>query len=127
MGHGPGSLADACAKAACRKGLRLIGPNCLGVLAPRAKLNASFTASMPETGDLALISQSGAIAAGIVEWAKARDVGFSAIASLGDIVDVDVGDLLDFFALDRATRAILLYVESIGRKNVLFEISVLSK
>jgi acetyltransferase len=114
LGHGAGSLADACAKAARPKGLRLIGPNCLGVLAPGAKLNASFTRSMPRAGDLALISQSGAIATGMVEWAKARDVAFSAIASLGDMVDVDVGDLLDFFALDRRTRAILLYVESIS-------------
>jgi acetyltransferase len=54
-------------------------------LAPRAKLNASFTASMPRAGDLALISQSGAIAAGMVEWAKAREIGFSAVASLGDV------------------------------------------
>jgi acetyltransferase len=113
LGHGPGSLADACVKAARPKGLRLIGPNCLGVLAPRAKLNASFAASMPHAGDLALISQSGAIVAGMVEWANLRDIGFSAIASLGDMVDVDVSDLLDFFALDRATRAILLYIEAI--------------
>src|SRR6516164_6940072 len=113
LGHGPGSLAQACAKAARPKGLRLVGPNCIGVLAPRARLNTSFTASMPQAGDLALISQSGAIVAGMVEWAKVRDVGFSAIASLGDMVDVDVSDLLDFFALDRATRAILLYIESI--------------
>ena len=64
-------------------------------------------------GDLALISQSGAIAAGLVEWAATRAIGFSAVVSLGDGIDVDFGDLLDFFALDRATRAILLYVESI--------------
>ena len=73
----------------------------------------AFAASTPRSGDLALISQSGAIVAGMVEWAKLRDVGFSAIASLGDMVDVDVSDLLDFFALDRATRAIILYVEFI--------------
>ena len=83
------------------------------MLAPGAKLNASFAASMPRSGDLALISQSGAIAAGLVEWAATRAVGFSAVVSLGDSVDVDFGDLLDYFALDRATRAILLYVESI--------------
>jgi acetyltransferase len=113
LGHGPGSLAEACLKAARPKGLRLVGPNCLGVLAPRAKFNASFAASMPRAGDLALISQSGAIAAGLVEWAKSRAVGFSAVVSLGDNIEVDAGDLLDFFALDRSTRAILLYVESI--------------
>ena len=72
LGHGRGSLAEACAQAARASGLRLVGPNCLGVLAPYAKLNASFAASMPRSGDLALISQSGAIAAGLVEWASPR-------------------------------------------------------
>jgi acetyltransferase len=113
LGHGAGSLADAAEKAARAKGVRLIGPNCLGVLVPPARLNASFAASTPKSGDLALISQSGAIAVGLVEWAASRSVGFSAIVSLGDSIDVDFADLLDFFALDRATRAILLYVESI--------------
>ena len=80
---------------------------------PRAGLNASFTASNPRAGDLALISQSGAIAAGLVEWAATQGVGFSAVVSIGDAIDVDFGDLLDYFAQDRATRAILLYVESI--------------
>ncbi len=69
LGHGAGSLAESCEAAARAKGLRLIGPNCLGVLVPGAKLNASFAASMPSPGDLALISQSGAIATGLVEWA----------------------------------------------------------
>jgi acetyltransferase len=114
LGHGAGSLADACEKAARATGLRLVGPNCLGVLASRAKLNASFAARMPPAGDLALISQSGAIAAGLVEWSAAHGIGFSAAVSLGDKIDVDFGDLLDFFALDTATRAILLYVESIS-------------
>ena len=114
LGHGEGSLADACEKAARATGLRLVGPNCLGVLASRAKLNASFAARMPPPGDLALISQSGAIAAGLVEWSAAHGIGFSAAVSLGDKIDVDFGDLLDFFALDRATRAILLYIESIS-------------
>jgi acetyltransferase len=113
LGHGPGSLAQASEQAARANGLRLVGPNCIGVLVPAAGLNASFTASTPKAGDLALISQSGAIAAGLVEWAAARAIGFSAIVSLGDSIDVDFGDLLDFFALDRKTRAILLYVESI--------------
>jgi acetyltransferase len=113
LGHGPGSLAAQSAKEARAAGLRLIGPNCIGVLVPRAKLNASFTASTPPAGNLALISQSGAIATGLVEWATARGVGFSAIASIGDSIDVDFADLLDYFALDRFTRAILLYVESI--------------
>ena len=113
LGHGPGSLADLCEKAARTAGMRLIGPNCLGVLVPGAKLNASFAASAPPPGDLALISQSGAIAAGLVEWASVRGIGFSAIVSIGDSIDVDFADLLDYFALDPSTRAILLYIESV--------------
>jgi acetyltransferase len=113
LGHGAGSLADASVQAARAQGLRLIGPNCLGVMVPGARLNASFAASAPHPGDLALLSQSGAIAAGMVEWAAQRKVGFSAVVSLGDQVDVDLADCLDYFAVDRSTRAILLYVESI--------------
>ena len=114
LGHGPGSLAEATERAARASGLRLVGPNCLGVLVPPVKLNASFAARMPQSGDLALISQSGAIAAGLVEWAAKRSVGFSAVVSIGDQLDVDFGDLLDHFANDRRTRAILLYIESIN-------------
>jgi len=113
LGHGSGSLAELSEKDARAAGLRLVGPNCLGVLVPRVKLNASFAASMPPAGDLALISQSGAIATGLVEWASLRGIGFSAVASIGDSIDVDIADLLDYFAMDRGTRAILLYIESI--------------
>jgi len=114
MGYGPGTLSEEARLAARRYGLRLVGPNCLGVMAPFAKLNASFAARAAEPGDLALVSQSGAVAAGLVEWAAQRRVGFSAVVSLGDKVDVDFSDCLDFFAADRSTRAILLYVESIN-------------
>jgi acetyltransferase len=113
LGHGEGSLAERMHKAARARGLRIVGPNCLGVIAPHAGLNASFAAVMPQTGSLAVISQSGAIAAAMAEWSMRHDIGFSAIASVGDQIDVDVGDLLDFFALDRHTHAILLYVESV--------------
>ncbi len=113
LGHGAGSIAEEMNAVARAGGLRIIGPNCLGVLAPHAKLNASFAAVMPRPGQLAVISQSGAIAAAMAEWGNLRGIGFSAIVSLGDQVDVDLGDLLDYFALDRATSAILLYVESI--------------
>ena len=113
LGRGPGSLSDACERSARAKGLRLVGPNCFGVMAPRARFNATFAAHSAPAGDLALVSQSGAIAAGMIEWAAQRSIGFSAIASIGDQLDVDLGDLLDYFALDRYTRAILLYIESI--------------
>jgi acetyltransferase len=113
LGHGAGSLADQCEKIARAYGLRLVGPNCLGVMAPLGRFNASFATRMPMPGDLALVSQSGAIAAGMTEWAAQRGIGFSAVVSIGDQIDVDLGDLLDFFATDRTTRAILLYVESV--------------
>jgi acetyltransferase len=113
LGRGPGSLAATCEQAARAKGVRLLGPNCLGIMVPRVGLNATFAARMPPAGDLALISQSGGVAAGMVDWAAGRSAGFSAIASIGDQIDVDFGDLLDYFALDPHTRAILLYIESI--------------
>ncbi|HLG80046.1 MAG TPA: bifunctional acetate--CoA ligase family protein/GNAT family N-acetyltransferase [Bradyrhizobium sp.] len=113
LGHGAGSLAEAADRAARKYGMRLIGPNCLGIMMPGARLNASFSAHMPGAGSLALVSQSGAIAAAMVEWAAQRGVGFSGIVSIGDQLDVDIGDLLDYFALDGRTRAILLYVEEI--------------
>ena len=113
LGHGAGSLADATELAARKYRMRLIGPNCLGIIMPGANLNASFSAHMPCAGNLALISQSGAIATGMVDWAAQRGVGFSGIVSIGDQLDVDIADLLDYFALDGKTRAILLYVEAI--------------
>ena len=114
LGHGPGSLADAAERVAQKYGMRLIGPNCLGIMMPGASLNASFSAHMADPGNLALISQSGAIGAGMVDWAAQRAVGFSGIVSIGDQLDVDIADLLDYFALDSNTRAILLYVEAIA-------------
>ncbi len=113
LGHGAGSLAEQAELAARKYGMRLIGPNCLGVMMPGANLDASFAAHMPVAGNLALITQSGAIAAGMVDWAAQRRVGFSGIVSIGDQLDVDIADLLDYFALDNKTRAILLYVEAI--------------
>lgn len=113
LGHGPGSLAAQAEQIAREYGLRLLGPNCLGLIAPYAGLNASFAARMPSPGHLAVISQSGAIAAALSEWGIENRAGFSAIASIGDQIDIDIGDLLDYFALDGRTRAILLYVESI--------------
>src|SRR6516225_7607039 len=113
LGHGPGSLEEATVAAAQRYGMRLIGPNCLGIMMPGVSLNASFSAHMPGAGSLALITQSCAIAAGMVDWAAQRGVGFSGIVTIGDQIDVDIADLLDHFAMGHNTRAILLYIEAI--------------
>ena len=93
--------------------LRIIGPNCVGIQLPHAKLNGSFAHVMAKPGKLALISQSGALVTAILDWATRRDIGFSGVVSVGDMADVDLGDLIDLFANDPHSDAILLYVEGV--------------
>jgi acetyltransferase len=94
--------------------LRVLGPNCLGFISPRQGINASFAHLTPKSGRLALVTQSGAIAAAALDWAQPRGIGFSHVISVGDAADIDVGDLLDHLALDPQTDAILLYIESVA-------------
>ena len=94
-------------------GLRIIGPNCVGFILPYLNLNATFARSMPLKGNIALFSQSGAICGAILDWAAAANVGFSSFISVGSMLDVDFGDLIDYFGMDMHTRSIVLYVESI--------------
>ena len=91
--------------------LRIGGPNCLGLMLPGIGLNASFSHQPPLAGDLAFVSQSGALITAIIDWARGRSIGFSHIVSLGDMADADFGDFLDYLATDPASRAILLYME----------------
>ena len=93
--------------------LRVLGPNCLGLLSPHLGLNASFAHTDALAGDVAFVSQSGALVTAVLDWAKSRKIGFSHMVSLGEHADVDFGDLLDHLASDAHTRAILLYIESI--------------
>jgi acetyltransferase len=93
--------------------LRIVGPNGVGVQLPPLGLNASFAHVLPEPGGLAMITQSGAMATTVVDWAKRNRIGLSAMISLGDMSDVDFGDLLDYLASETATRAILLYIEGV--------------
>jgi len=93
--------------------LRILGPNCVGLLVPTIGLNASFAHTGALPGKIALVSQSGALVTGILDWAKTRGIGFSKFVSLGDSADVDFGDLLDYLAGDQNTQAILLYIEDI--------------
>ena len=93
--------------------LRMIGPNCLGVLAPHSKMNASFSATMPKTGGLAVISQSGALCTAMLDWSQDRELGFSAFISVGNMLDVGMGDLIDYLAADEQTNALILYIESL--------------
>jgi acetyltransferase len=94
--------------------MRLLGPNCLGVIHPPSNLNASFAADMARPGNVALLSQSGAICTAILDWARESHVGFSSFVSVGTMLDVDFADLIDYFADDPHTRSIILYMESIG-------------
>lgn len=95
-------------------GMRLIGPNCLGILRPEIGLNATFSKNQAIPGNLALVSQSGAICTAVLDWAEANDVGFSQVISTGDAADIDFGEILDFLALDPNTKSILLYIEGIA-------------
>lgn len=94
-------------------GMRVVGPNCLGIMAPHANLNASFANATPLGGRVAFISQSGALCTAVLDWALAEHVGFSHFVSVGNMMDVTIGDLIDYFAMDEATESIILYIESV--------------
>ncbi len=91
------------AEAAAFPGTRIVGPNCLGIIVPSLRLNASFAGSMPQAGHVAFISQSGALCTSVLDWALERDIGFSFFVSIGNMLDVDFGDLIDYFAEDPHT------------------------
>lgn len=93
--------------------LRILGPNCIGALVPGQKLNASFAPGNAAPGQLAFVTQSGALATAMLDWANAHHIGFSHFVSLGDSADVDFGDVLDYLGSDAGTRAILMYMESV--------------
>jgi acetyltransferase len=94
--------------------LRVLGPNCIGLIIPGIGLNASFAPGNALPGKLAFVTQSGALATAMLDWANSRNIGFSHFVSLGDSADVDFGDVLDYLACDASTRAILMYAESIS-------------
>ena len=94
-------------------GLRIVGPNCLGIIRPAVNLNASFASEMPDVGDLAFVSQSGAICTAILDLALKEHIGFSHFVSIGSMLDVDFGDLIDYLGNDSSAKSILLYIESL--------------
>jgi acetyltransferase len=115
---GAATLEQAMLVAAQPHLLRILGPNCIGLLVPGIGLNASFAPSNALPGKLAFVTQSGALATAMLDWANGRGIGFSHFISLGDSADVDFGDALDYLGSDSGTRAILMYAESLqeGRK-----------
>jgi acetyltransferase len=108
------TLNEAMLQAAKPWCLRILGPNCIGLLVPPLNLNASFAHVGARPGNLAFVAQSGALMTAMLDWAQSAAVGFSCFISLGNAADVDFGDLLDHLGRDPATRAILLYIESIS-------------
>jgi acetyltransferase len=93
--------------------LRVVGPNCIGYMVPRLGLNASFGPAGLKPGRLAAVAQSGAVLAGLADWGTAQGIGFSHLISMGDMTDVDFGDVLDMLSRDYETRAVLMYVEGV--------------
>ena len=97
--------------------MRMIGPNCLGVLHPSLKLNASFSPVLPRPGRITLLTQSGALGTAIMDWSMEREIGFAACVSVGNMVNVGMGELIDYFADDDETDALLLYLEGLDEAN----------
>lgn len=95
--------------------MRIIGPNCLGILVPGLSMNVSFANGMPEKGHVAFISQSGALCTSVLDWAYESHIGFSYFVSIGNSMDVNFGDLIDYFGQDPNTKSIVLYVESLSK------------
>ena len=105
-------------EAAHRYKIRLIGPNCLGVMRPSIGLNATFNKGGANTGNIAFVSQSGALCTAILDWAKSNDVGYSSVVSMGSSTDVDFGEILDYLVSDPQTHSILMYIEGIRNARI---------
>jgi len=95
-------------------GIRVLGPNCIGVIKPASKLNATFSNKVPKPGNITFLSQSGALGTAVLDWAVSQDIGFSTFVSLGSMMDLDFGDFIDYFGSDSETKSIIIYIESIG-------------
>jgi acetyltransferase len=108
-----GELAQRMLEAARPNLLRIVGPNCLGIQIPSLKVDASFAQTLARPGDVALVSQSGALTTAMLDWAKVAGVGFSHVVSIGDAADVDFGDMLDYLAGDVTSKAVFLYIEAV--------------
>ena len=112
-GHSGAALERKMLEIARSYNVRVLGPNCLGIIRPELGLNATFARVTANVGNLALVSQSGAMCSSVLDWAKSNRVGFSSVISLGSTADVDFGEILDYLIYDNRTHYILLYVEGI--------------
>ena len=107
------ALEEKILEVARKHSIRVIGPNCIGVIRPNINLNATFMNKMPKPGNIAFLSQSGALGSAIFDWAIHENIGFSNFVSVGSMIDVDFGDLIDYFGSDPKTKSILMYIEGI--------------
>ncbi len=114
MGEPGAALERQIMEQARRSNMRIVGPNCLGVMSPLSGLNATFAAGMARPGNVAFLSQSGALGTAVLDWSLREQVGFSAFASIGSMLDVGWGDLIDYLGDDPRTQSIVIYMESIG-------------
>ena len=112
-GHSGAALERKTLEIARSYGVRVLGPNCIGIIRPELGLNATFARVNAGIGNLALVSQSGAMCSAVLDWAKSNHVGFSSVISLGGTADVDFGEILDYLVCDNRTHYILLYIEGI--------------
>ena len=112
-GHAGAALERKTLEIARSYGVRVLGPNCLGIIRPEIGLNATFARVTASVGNLALVSQSGAICSAVLDWAASNKVGFSSVISLGSTADVDFGEILDYLVYDNRSHYILLYIEGI--------------
>jgi acetyltransferase len=107
------ALEEKILEIAKKYSVRVIGPNCIGIIRPRINLNATFLDKMPKSGNIAFLSQSGALGSAILDWAIHENIGFSNFVSVGSMIDVDFGDLIDYFGSDPKTKSILMFIEGI--------------
>ena len=114
IGKEGAALENAVLEEARKYNMRIIGPNCLGVMVPTTGLNASFASTMALKGDVAFISQSGALMCAMLDWSLKEGIGFSGFVSIGSMVDINWGDLIYYFGNDPNTKAIMIYMETIG-------------
>ncbi len=114
IGPAGAALERQVLEAARGSGLRLVGPNCLGVMNPRTGLNATFATAMARPGPVGFLSQSGALCTAVLDWSLRENVGFSAFVSVGSMLDVDWGDLIAYLGDDARTQSIVIYMETIG-------------
>src|ERR1700676_5625503 len=114
IGEAGAALERQILEEARRGSMRIVGPNCLGVMSPVTGINATFASAMARPGNVGFISQSGALCTAILDWSLSEFVGFSAFVSIGSMLDVDWGDLINYLGDDLHTRSIVIYMESIG-------------